>query len=254
MKMHGIAFIGVALSGLALGQPQTVETKPLETAGVAHLEVRTFNGFVRVVAGAESPGVTVTRRGQVSYTVGRSGDALVLEGKKRVTLCVNCMVAFEVRVPAGLAVRIATSNGAVEVRGGVRGLEATTSNGHILARDTGTADLTLKTSNGRVEVQGASGQVRVDTSNGSVLLERVTFRPGSTNWVRTSNGAVTVRASGFPQAVEIEGRTSNGRVSFGLSGFEVRIERSSFEAKREGERGSEARLELSTSNGAVSVE
>lgn len=249
-----LALVGVALSGLGLAQFQKVETKPLEVAGATRLEVKTFNGFVKVVAGQEQPSVTISQRGQVSYSINRSGNTLVLEGKKRVTFCVNCEVAFEIRVPAGLTTQITTSNGYVEVTGGVKGLQASTSNGYILTRDTGDTDLTLRTSNGRVEVYNAAGQIRANTSNGRVLLQRVSFPTGSDNWVRTSNGTITLEAPVMPGGMEVQGRTSNSRITFTLQGFSVSLERNSFVARKEGEEGEgRARLALETSNGAITV-
>lgn len=246
-----IVLVGVALSGLGLAQFQKVQTRPLEVTGVTRLEVKGFNGFVKVMVGEERPSVTISQRGQVSYSINRVGSALVLEGKKRVTLCVTCAVAFQISVPAGLTTQITTSNGYIEVTGGTQGLEASTSNGYILVRDTGNANLTLRTSNGRVEVYNASGQIRVNTSNGPVLLERVSFSSGSDNWVSTSNGAISVQAPVMPLGMEVRGRTSNGRISFTVQGFSVSLERSSFEARREGE--GRARLVLETSNGAITV-
>lgn len=204
------------------------------------------------MTGEERPSVTISQRGQVGYNIQRKNNILLLEGKKNVTICSNCMVAFEIRVPTGLVAQIVTSNGPIEVTGGIKGLEASTSNGYILTRDTGRANLSLRTSNGRIEVYNATGQIRVNTSNGHVRLEGVVFPTGSSSWVRTSNGTITVRAIDMADGMEIRGRTSNGRVSVNLEGFSVRLERNTFEARRAGD--GEAQLELETSNGAITVQ
>jgi DUF4097 and DUF4098 domain-containing protein YvlB len=80
-------------------------------------------------------------------------------------------VSFELSLPVGLQAKLATSNGAITVNGGVRGLEANTSNGRVsfslpgfqvqlerssfIARQPGEepTELTLQTSNGPITVR-----------------------------------------------------------------------------------------------------
>lgn len=144
MKTNWIAALLLLVSGLAMAQ---VETKALDLRGVKRLEVQTFNGYVRVHTTEEAPALTITRRGLTNYSLNRFGNALLIEGKKRVSFCANCQVAFDLKVPAGLELKLVSSNGYIEARGEVGGLEAYTSNGNILTHQTRTANLTLRTSN-----------------------------------------------------------------------------------------------------------
>lgn len=272
LRAKGVAALGVVLGIAGFGVAEAVvEERALNVQGVTRVEVRSFNGSIRLAAGNAAPGVRITREGNVDIVVEKRGNLLYLEGKKRSLVCSRCGVSFELSLPVGLQAKLVTSNGAITVGGGVRGLEANTSNGAIQVRATGAASLSLGTSNGRIEVSEASGNVRasssngridlvnvrgqveVSTSNSSIRLEGLTLPPGSRNSARTSNGSIEVigPAPATPVGMVIRGNTSNGHVNFSLPGFEVQTGRTSFIARQAGEQPTE--LTLQTANGSITV-
>lgn len=236
--------------------------------GVTRLETTIFNGHINITVGSE-PKLTITKRGDLEVKAERRGGVFVINGRALRPNCWGCKIDVDATVPAGLELQLETSNGVIEVRGGVRTLTATTSNGAINAIDTLAGKLTLETSNGGIEVRGArgevnantsngrirlervEGQVRLETSNNGITLDRVTLPTESSNEVTTSNGSIEVIGLNAPNGLRVEGSTSNGRLNLEMPGFSVQQDKTDFTATKEGSSSTSLRLE--TSNGGITV-
>lgn len=152
---------------------------------------------------------------------------LVLSGCGR-----NCAAQYTVEGPTGLAVTGGTSAGAV-VLAQVGQVNVTTEAGNI-SLDGVAGPVDARTSNGQITGRGLRGtEARVETSNGSVDLEPAVPQNVTAT---TSNGDVTLRvpAAGY----QVRTDTSLGRT-------DVRIAN---------DPAGRYRLDLSTSNGDITVE
>jgi Putative adhesin len=237
--------------------------------GITTIDVKSFNGFVRVNVLAGEPRLEVKRRGGTTVTVDSSDGTLSIEAHKPF-LSWGAGADLNIRVPEALNLHISTSNGEISLDGPAHRLEASTSNDPINVQNVGQTELKLETSNGPVSVSNAQGSVTastsnaslklmdasqvtadLETSNGSVTVERANFAPDSSSTVTTSNAPITVRGVDAPSGLSIHGETSNDTLDVNLPGFSLNLERDQFDAKRDG--ANAARLELSTSNALISV-
>ncbi len=236
--------------------------------GVTRFESSTFNGHVNITVGTE-PKLTITKRGNVEVKTERRGSVFVITSRKMKPSCWGCRIDVDATVPVGLELQLETSNGAIEVHGGVRELTATTSNGAISTSDTLTGKLTLETSNagievrsaraavnantsnGRVRLERVEGQITADTSNSGIILDRVTLPTESSSDATTSNGSIEVIGLNAPNGLRVEGSTSNGGLKITMPGFDVQQDKTDFTATKEGSLS--ASLRLDTSNGGITV-
>jgi hypothetical protein len=250
--------------------PREVEdSQAFDTTGLRRLEVRGFNGFVRLSVASESK-LQVERKGGASLNLERHGDVLLLTAKKPF-FAWNSGINLTLNVPANLELSLKTSNGVIDVAGAIKNLEASTSNASINLKDTGNSDLKLETSNdvivlervsGHVNARTSNGSIRVtnagdvelklETSNASLTLERVNFSNNSKSSLFTSNGNVQLISLNAPSGFLIRGSTSNSKLDVNLPGFDLKIEDQKFEARRNNGFGM-AELEIKTSNDRVTV-
>ena len=190
-----------------------------ELTGVRKVRVQNVNGAVNIESGGEHLKVVAVK------SVRRASDADVLkETEIRVTKTGSAIeietilpkqgrffrwsffgrssaadVAYQVTLPAGVAV------------------EAETVNGRIGASKR-TGDLVLSTVNGAVKVDGQDGPLKVNTVNGSVEVSFANaMRQAS---LETVNGSVTVSCS-KDSSIRCALQTTNGRIQ---SEFPVTIE------------------------------
>jgi hypothetical protein len=276
----GLLWAGVAFAGGVLNagswSPQTLApTFRTESAdeqrlpeGFKKLEIRSFNGFVRVTARAGAPTVRFERKGGASVALERRGDTVIIT-TRRPFFSFSSGVNVTLEVPEGLDASVQTSNGFVEWQGRVSELSVKTSNDRVSVRDTGTTDARLETSNDDINLERLGGTLRARTSNGavrvldsnltldvetdnaSVNLDRVTLTNNTRNRAQTSNASITIVGLNAPSGLLIRGSTSNARVDVNTPGLNVRLEDTRFEAKREG--FGMAELELRTSNDRITV-
>lgn len=211
------------------------------------LEVRSFNGRVRVNAG--EPG-TIRVRAKLSnpsgveYSAVQEGDLVRVEAKPRRRsggflhglFGQGSGASIDVTVPVSTGVNLATSNRPVELRGTEEGgtvetsnaciqveevkgnLNAQTTNGRIaVERFKGRAELV--TTNGRVTVEKGHGQFDVKTTNGRIGFQG-SFDPGGRNALITSNGRIEVALNAEP-SLKVEASTVNGRIDCEIPEFAI---------------------------------
>ncbi len=209
------------------------------------LEVRSFNGRVRVNAG--EPGsirvrAKLSNPNGVEYAAVQEGDLVRVEAKPRRRsggflhglFGQGSGASIDVTVPVSTGVDLATSNRPVELRGTeeggtvktsnariqierVRGdLSAQTSNGRI-AVETFEGSAELATTNGRVTIDGGQGRFDVETINGRIGFQGG-FDPGGRNRLVTSNGRIEVALNAEP-SLKVEASTVNGRIDCQVPDF-----------------------------------
>jgi hypothetical protein len=199
----------------------------------ATLKVTTLGGRITVEAGADN---VVSVRAElrdirrIKYEAIQSGDEVIVTAEKTGKWWFpagNTEADIYVTVPANIALRLKTSDGAIEVQGTTGGgilqtsngdmlleevkgdFEATTSNGAVEI-DTIEGSAFVKTSKGKVTLREAKGAFNVKTSNGAVSFSGE-MTPGGSNRLVTSNGSVEVEFTGT-LSLNIDASTSNGEV------------------------------------------
>lgn len=233
------------------------------------LEIRAFNGFVRVNARAGLARVRLERKGGATVTVEQRGDTVILTARKPF-FSFSSGVNLSLDVPIGLEALVQTSNAFIEWQGRAAKLELKTSNDRVTVRDTGTVIARLETSNDDISFERVSGSVYARTSNGairaadgnlnldvqtdnaSISLERLTLTNNTKSRAATSNGSVTVIGLSAASGLTVRGSTSNARLDVIAPGFDVRLEDSRFSAVKTG--FGMAELEITTSNDRITLQ
>lgn len=241
------------------------------------LDVRSFNGRVRVHAG--EPGSILVKarlknpRG-VEYSAVQEGDLVKVEAtpRQRSDHFLSGLfgggtgVRIDVSVPADTSLDAVTSNGPVELRGTERNASLRTSNGPIkierfkgdMGAQTSNAPITvetlhgsadLKTSNGPISIDDGHGRFDAKTINGPVRFSG-SMEPGGLNRLVTSNGNIKVKLEPEP-SLKLEASTVNGMVRCDSPGFLASV--NTFR-KLEGTVGEgEAELVARTVNGLIAI-
>jgi len=178
-----------------------------------------------------------------------------------------------------------TSNGSVEAKGVKGELRVSTSNGSVEARDV-VGRTTVRTSNASVELEGIQAPAVADSSNGSLRAERLSddLRATTSNAsvelrdvagqveVRTSHGSIDARGlDGKGRGIRLQTSTSDIVLELGSLKGDIRartsrhnrvaIERQGLTLTGDHEKGeaditvpgSSQRVELSTSNGDITI-
>ncbi len=247
-----------------LGDLQTIDW-----SGVQRLEIRGFNGNLRLQVKASGGDLRLERKGGASVTLEKNGDLLRLSSR-RPFFSFSSGVNMTLDIPANLQINLQTSNGSIRLDGAVRDLIATTSNGRIEIRDTGTTKAVLQTSNAEIsaervagfwQAKSSNGKIRflqstdlrlaLETSNADVKLENLALQNNTESKVTTSNGAIQLESIQASSGLTIRGATSNAPLSVNLPNFAVQLEEYRFEARKEG--FGMALLELQTSNQQITV-
>ena len=241
------------------------------------LEVRSFNGRVRVSAG--EPGsirvqAKLSNPNGVEYSAVQEGDLVTVEAKPRRRsggflhgiFGQASGASIDVKVPVSTGVDLATSNRPVELRGTEEGGTVKTSNARIqIERVRG--DLSAQTSNGRITVESFEGSAELATTNGRVTIDKGqgrfdvqtingrigfqgAFEPGGRNTLVTSNGRIEVVLDAAP-SLKVGASTVNGRARCELPGF---LASEDTGGKLEGMVGEgEAELVAKTVNGGITI-
>ena len=232
------------------------------------LEIRSFNGFVRVNARSGLTRVRLERKGGASVTIEQRGDTVILTARKPF-FSFSSGVNIALDVPVGLEALVQTSNAFIEWQGAAAKLELKTSNDRVTVRDTGTVVARLETSNDDISFERVSGSVYARTSNGairvldgnlsldvqtdnaSINLERLVLTNNTKSKAATSNGSVSVVGLSAASGLTVRGSTSNARLDVIAPGFDVRLEDTRFSAVKTG--FGMAELEITTSNDRITV-
>jgi DUF4097 and DUF4098 domain-containing protein YvlB len=163
-------------------------------------------------------------------------------------------------------VKIVTTSGDVDVRGGVRELEVDSTSGEVTVRgdeldrfevETSSGDVLLEsgarvaeaeTSSGEIRLSGLGGGLRADSRSGDIIASWDTLPSGERVHVSTTSGDVTLRIpSGTALGGELRSRSGNVRSMF--EGTSTKRERSLQFTAREGA----AMLDVRASSGDVEL-
>lgn len=270
-----VAFAGGVLSAGAWSpttlapsfREEGADEQPLPS-NFKRLEVRGFDGFVRVNARVGLHRVRLERKGGATVTIEQRGDTVILTARKPF-FSFSSGVNFTLDAPVGLEALVQTSNGFVEWQGTAARLELKTSNDRVTVRDAGTVTARLETSNDDIGLERVSGSVVARTSNGairaaegtlsldaqtdnaSINLERLTLTNNTRSRAATSNGQVNVLGLSAASGLTVRGSTTNARLDVIAPGFDVRLEDTRFSAVRSG--FGMAELEITTSNDRITL-
>ena len=230
------------------------------------LEVRSFDGFVRVNAKSGMSRLRLERKGGATVTVEQRGDTVIVTARKPF-FSFNSGVNVTLDVPIALEALVQTSNGFVEWQGAATKLELKTSNDRLTLRDAGIVAVKMETSNDDISFERVSGSVLARTNNGairgldgslsldaqtdnaSIYLERLTLTNNTKSRAATSNGQVSVLGLTAASGLTVRGSTSNARLDVIAPGFNVRLEDTRFLAVKTG--FGMAELEITTSNDRI---
>jgi DUF4097 and DUF4098 domain-containing protein YvlB len=251
------------------------EIQFISLEGVRRIELRSFNGSIKVSNAPGPPRLLVRRKGNVSVRSETINEILKVQAK-RPFFAWNTAANFELTLPApqplepGLTLAVTTSNGPIEVSARVERLEVSTSGGRILLTDTGARFTQATNSNASIEISKASGileastsnatiQVtdskditcKLETSNGTIQLERLQLAANSRSSAHTSNAAINLIAIRAPAGLALTGETVNAKPDLILPGFEIKLDAQRFEARQNGL--GMAELELETSNARITA-
>jgi DUF4097 and DUF4098 domain-containing protein YvlB len=230
------------------------------------VEVRTYNGSVKVIAAPDQDEVTVEARLRCRGKTAEEAEerlaatTLTVERRADGTLQIEPVfpgghrsgdgASVNVRIPDADGVSIHTSNGGVTSSGLSGKVVIDTSNGGVRLSDHD-GDAWIDTSNGGVVVEHVAGSLILDTSNGSVKLEDVTGPVRAD----TSNGSLTVTlspdASG-PMHLDTSNGSITARVGQGFAG-EVRLSTSNGSIKVDDHSGRVTSQTLTRSSGRVVI-
>ncbi len=245
------------------------DQQSIDWTGIQRLEIKNFNGDIKILAQQGNGGLRLDRKGDASVSLERADTTLRITARKPF-FSFSSGVNMVLTIPESLLVSIQNSNGMVHSSGLIRDLTINNSNGRIEIQDSGKSQVKLESSNGEIQLQRVSGEIKaktsnakirllqasnlqfnLETSNGSIQLEQLNLENNTTSKVQTSNGSIQLENIQAPSGLLIRGNTNNARVDVNLPGFELRLEDQSFEAKKEG--FGQAILELQTSNDRIIV-
>lgn len=261
-----VALIVFVFSGCTAFNARHTRTDQGTTSaeGAEVLELSTFNGGVTISPGNGTDveySVRYTAYGETDADAQAACETLSCEvsqegGVLKITALnpkryLSAGVAFELKVPHSLAVRVDTTNGEVQASGLRAGLTVDTSNGTIDCK-TIAGDLDLKNSNGGISVFDASGTANLKTSNGNIRYSGMLT--GMENKLSSSNGSIQLSIS--PKIpTYVTASTSNGRVNCKLPRVKTTAEsKTALEALLGTEGDAQTSVQLSTSNGSVTID
>ncbi len=245
------------------------DLQSIDWAGIQRLEIRGFNGNLRIQVREIGGDLRLERKGGASVALEKRGQTLLLLAR-RPFFSFSSGVNMVLDVPPNLFLNLQSSNGDIRIEGLVKTLIAKTSNGRIELRDAGklnakletsnaeiilerlSGEISAKTSNAKIRVsQGAQVRLALETSNADLQLEQVVLQNNTTSSLESSNGAVQLETISASSGLTIRGQTNNSAIDVDLPGFEVQLEQQRFEARKNG--FGMAVLEVRTSNGRIVV-
>ena len=256
-------------------EAEAAEVQFVSLEGVRRIELRSFNGGIKVSNATGPARLIVHRKGNVSVRSESINDILSVQAK-RPFFAWNTAASIELILPApralepGLSLALTTSNSPIEVSARVDRIEASTSGGRILVQDTGANFTQLLNSNAAIEVTKVTGTLlastsnaaiqlrdakeiifKLETSNGTIRIERPQLASNSSSSARTSNAPIDLIAPKAPAGLRLRGETANAKLDVTLPGFEIKLDSQRFEAKQNGL--GMAELELETANARINV-
>ncbi len=257
-----VVVVGLSqLSGCVWQEARFRETRRLAVEHVPHtgLDVQAVNGSIRVEAGAVD-GVEIDATVRAITQERLDAVEIVASRLEDGTLVLRAVwpepgrqspegVSFVIRMPDVSGVRLASSNGSLQIHGAQGAVHARTSNGAITVQECVGA-VVCETSNGTVTVSMAHSSVDARTSNGAVEVSLAPDNPGPVR-IDTSNGAVRLTV-GKAFSGMLSARTSNGRIRLeGVAEASVRELGKRSCTLQFGEGAQQSTIE--TSNGSVTI-
>ncbi|MGV9269727.1 DUF4097 family beta strand repeat-containing protein [Kitasatospora sp. NPDC003701] len=225
-----IAGIGVGVLGAcAPGEHFTDDSVRSERITAVRLDSSAGSVVVRGTEGATR--VSVHR--SVDYEADRPGETARVEGGVLVLggCGRGCSVSYTVEVPAGLPIDGRTTDGSVRLSR-VGAVNVSTESGSVTLDDVA-GPTEVRTTDGSISGRGLNGdRIRAQTGNGRIELSPAEAQDVT---AKTSNGAITLTVP--PASYRVSASTDNGRKDIGVA------------ADADGR----FRLDLSTSNGAITV-
>lgn len=219
--MAGWLAVGVPLTAAALlfgslnlvalvGSQSSVDTHTYHAA-VSRVDVAISSGDVRIRRGHDGQ---VTVRESLTWAFWQppasqrvSGGTLSVRTRCGFRVVARCQADYDVTVPAGVAVRVATSSGDVTVDRVLGSLTLGTSSGDIEVHG-GRGALLAHTGSGSIEVTGSrAATVRTQTGSGDVALDF--GQPPERVDAHTGSGDVRVLVPGHDR-YRVDGHTGSG--------------------------------------------
>jgi hypothetical protein len=222
--------------------PEREEHRDLDLTGITAVEVATFNGMLVVECGVESPHLVAGVRGKAAYEVERIGSLLYVRAQKKGLTYADGGVRLALWLPAALRCKLANVGGDIHLHGPVARANITIVNGAIEVGNTGRADVHVSTGGAPVTVHGAEGRIILNMGNGAVdlaqvageieiksghgpitiadavgqiqiatgrsdmRLERITFAPGTRNWIKSGGGTTEISDISAPGGLKVHAK------------------------------------------------
>jgi len=244
---------------------EAVEERPIDTTGLAALEVRTHNGsidFQSQPAGGNAS-VTITKKA-AGINQADAEDALAAinvfvepsgNGKTRIhwkwavpkKARWRGDVSFAIRAPGNLYFDAETHNGAVAVAEVSGDVKVVSHNGKLKVRSSN-GKLHAETHNGDVDATYAGSEVNLTTHNGEVSAD-LSQCSGVAGSITTHNGSVQIEVGGNTAATLVCA-THNGRIDCNAPLSEANRTRHALTAKL-GTGGPP--LNVATHNGSIRI-
>ncbi|MDR1824800.1 MAG: DUF4097 family beta strand repeat-containing protein [Bifidobacteriaceae bacterium] len=152
----------------------------------------------------------------------------------------NCLARYEITVPRGVTVRLASDNGDLTASGFADGLAVKSDNGDLDLSNL-TCAVGIETDNGDIELRNVTGNVTVSTDNGSLNANRISsdqFTVDSDNAdvevsglaaqvvrLTTQNGDLDVVMDEVPREVTVESKNADLDLAVPHGDYEVSIEK-----------------------------
>jgi DUF4097 and DUF4098 domain-containing protein YvlB len=206
---YGLILAGCVTTGPLVWVEQ-VDESTIPAGALDQLELRTHNGEIKVTGDAEREDILVTVHRKVggrdeasalacrdaieirSEASGERGHSISWVWKMRKQRDWVTRVSYTVEMPARLALRAGTYNGAVNVETVDGSCDLSTHNGAVTARSVKGA-CQVKTHNGFVEIEAADEPVFVRSHNGPIKV--ATAAPSIDLWSHNGSIAVDAEAS-----------------------------------------------------------
>ncbi|MGW5123784.1 DUF4097 family beta strand repeat-containing protein [Streptomyces sp. NPDC004069] len=220
------------LAACGLAQGKTFEDDSTLSGKITSVRLETRAGSVTVNGTKGNGGLSLHRSVTYRGDKPRGATHRIEDGVLVLGGCGSrCSVSYTVDVPAGVPVSGGTSNGSVHLT-------------HVGA-------VKLSTSSGTIELNGVSGPVEARTSNGRISGHGIT---GPRIRARTSNGSIDLT---LDTAQDVRARTSNGHISLTVPEARYKVTAKAGNGARNidvtDDPSGEHRLDLTTSNGAITV-
>lgn len=271
-KIAALFFAGIAATyaGAAsggYGEGYKFEThESVSAREVRIVDAETRNGSIEVLVwDNDSVAIAVTEKvtkhthedaekvaDKVDLTIESQGDVLIVKmDRSELTKKEKnaYSASFTITLPASMSVRLASSNGDIEVSKVDGSVHASTSNGSVRMKGSG-GDADLRTTNGDIHADFAGGDISIKTTNGSIKLAGV--RGDVTG--HTTNGSIQLVVDEESDFL-VDARTTNGTILPFLDTKRFVWEANKKQTHLEGEYGTgKHRVTLKTTNGSVRIE